>query len=69
MNCICIFIAIFSLYRPVKSAVVVRPGKNVVYSPINHAFDNLESFSYRSTRFGFTLAIKKHHQKMAINGS
>ena len=46
MNCILrIFVAIFSLYRPVKSALGVRSGRKFVYSPKIHPLDDPESFS------------------------
>ena len=46
MNCVLrIFVAIFSLCWPIKSAIGVRSGRNFVYSPQIHSFDDPESFS------------------------
>ena len=40
-----IFVAIFGLYRPIKSAIGVRSGQNFVYSPQIQPFDDPESFN------------------------
>ena len=46
MNCVLrIFVAIFSLCWPIKSAIGVRLGRNFVYSPQIHSFDDPENFS------------------------
>ena len=40
-----IFVAIFGLYRPVKSAIGVRSRRNFLNSPQIHSFDDSENFS------------------------
>ena len=46
MNCVLrIFVAFFGLYRPIKSAIGVRSGRNFVYIPQIHPFDDPEIFS------------------------
>ena len=39
------FVAIFGLYRPIKSAIGVRSGRNFVYSPQIYLFDDPENVS------------------------